>query len=213
MTTTVRTITTATTLDHVTVWRHLAIPGRRPIDIRERASADGTVTYRFTGPRAAGALTITPTYADDLEAIPTRIRLRLGIHGPATDYRSETHDELPTINTVTLHGEIPALDPGEYLTRTRPGLHFARTGRREVSDRTNDYFCQILTAIIGSYVARPQTEYERRTTAIRHAAARLHNLNHRHIQPALNALNQMRDQLAALDDAATHLRRLAEENA
>jgi hypothetical protein len=203
MTTALRTITTATTLDHVTVWRQLPIPGRRPIDIRERASADGTVTYRFTGPRAAGAITITPTYANDLEAIPTRIRLRLGIHGPATDYRSETRDELPTINTVTLHGEIPALDPGEYLTRTRPGLHFARTGRREASDRTNEYFCQILTAIISSYVARPQTEHERRATAIQHAAARLNNLNHRHIQPARNAL----------DDAATHLRHLAAENA
>ncbi|WP_199515727.1 hypothetical protein [Nucisporomicrobium flavum] len=212
MTTTLRTITTATTLDHVTVWRQLAIPGRRPIDIRERASAGSTVTYRFTGPRAAGALTITPAYANDLEAIPTRIRLRLGIHGPTTDYRSETRNELPTINTVTLHGEIPALDPGEYLTRTRPGLHFARTGQREVSARTNDYFCQILTAIIGSYLARPQTKHEQHATAIRHAAARLHNLNHRHIQPARTTLDQMLDQLAALDAAATHLRHLADEN-
>ncbi|WP_433294558.1 hypothetical protein ACQP2F_33410 [Actinoplanes sp. CA-030573] len=203
-------IATATTLDHATVWSRLPIPGRRPIDIRERAAANATITYRFAGVRAAGALTIVPTFANDLEAIPTAIRIRLGIPGPQTDCRSETRTELPVINGVTLHGEIPAINPAEYLARTRPRLYFSRTGSRELSDATNDYFCQILNAIIGSYLKRPQTSNERRAVAIRTAAGRLTRLEHQHIASARAALDLQLYHLAALDLAADDLRHLTQ---
>jgi hypothetical protein len=205
-------LTTATTLDHATIWSRLPIPGRRPIDIRERAAGDATITYRFTGARAAGALTIVPTFANDLEPIPTQIRISLGILGPTTDYRSETRAELPAINSVTLHGEIPAINPAEYLAHPRPRLYFSRTGSREPSDATNDYFCQILNAIIGSYLNRPQTSTERRSMAIHHAARRLARLENQHIRSARAALDLQLYHLAALGVAAANLRHLAHQN-
>lgn len=204
-------LTTTTTLDHATVWSRLPIPGRRPIDLRERATGNATITYRFTGVRAAGALTITPTFANHLEAIPTAIRIRLGLPGPHTDYRSETRTELPVINGVTLHGEIPAIDPTEYLARPHPRLHFPRTGPRELSTATNNYFCQILNAIISSYLNRPQTDTERRSVAIQHAARRLSWLENQNIHSARAALNLQLYHLAALDLAADKLRHLTHQ--
>jgi hypothetical protein len=206
-----RQLTTTTTLDHATVWRRLQIPGRRPVVLLERATASATVIYRFTGARANGTLTIDPTFANRIEAIPTAIRIRLGIPGPETDYRSETRAELPVINAVTLHGEVPAINPSEYLARTHPRLYFSRTGSGEPSRATNDYFCQILNAIIGNYITRPQTTNEHHSVAIQHAPNRLARLEYERIQPARAALGLQLHYLAVLAAAADDLRHLTHQ--
>lgn len=159
-----RTVTVSTSIDRAAVHRRLPVPGYHPIDVTERAAADpGTVTYRFTGRRASGAVVIVPQFADAAEPLPSRVLVHLGAGDPTIPERHRS--SLPTINGVTLSGPF-WLDP-EHLAHEKPRLSFRRATGERAPRATNDYATAVLAAILTAWRERPQRLGELRTLARR----------------------------------------------
>jgi hypothetical protein len=204
-----RAVTISTSIDRAVVHRRLPVPGYHPIDITERAGADpGTVTYRFTGRRAAGTIVIVARYGDDADLLPSRVVVYLGAGDPYT--RERHRQDLPIVNGITLAGPF-WLDPDEYLAQDRPRLHFRRATGEPAPRATEQYATAILTAILIVWRDRPQRPGELRALAVRSAAARLSALQPT-IRTARQHLREAIDQVEDVEGAAAALAELAREH-
>lgn len=165
---------------------HLQLPDGRKLTVTETANpASAEVVYRFTGPRAAGALQLAPELTSlqhDVRALPDGVRAQLGTGDGWFDDRART--ECPVINGIELTGGV-ILDPHRHVftpgylrfdRRHRPrGRLYYDTSAPEV---TNTYMRAIFTAILTLWVARTDLGDLARTAARRTAAARLAQLRH-----------------------------------
>lgn len=184
------------------------MPGYHPIDVAERAGTDpGTVTYRFTGRRATGAVVIAPQFADATEPLPSRVLVHLGAGDPTIPERHRT--SLPTINGVILSGPF-WLHPDEHLAHKRPRLSFRRPTGERAPYATNQYATAILTAILIAWRERAQRLGELRALARRSAAGRLAALQP-DIRSARQHLGEAIGQVEAVEAAAAALAALARE--
>jgi hypothetical protein len=212
-----RAVTISTSIDQAAVHRRLPVPGHHPIDITERAGADpGTVTYRFTGRRAAGTVVIVARYGEDAELLPSRVVVYLGAGDPYT--RERHRQDLPVVNGITLAGPV-WLDPDEYLAQDRPRLHFRRASGGPAPRATEQYATAILTAILTAWRDRPQRLGELRAFAVRSAAARLAALQpairtaRQHLGEAIGQVEAVEGAAAALADLAREHHRTGEQSA